>query len=103
MGYSVKRIRIVATAVGGVPGRHRRQLPVAVLSRLWNEDISSGQGLMAVALVIFARWNPVRCLWASLLFGGVGSLGLALQGQSLASPLRLLSVERRPYILTLES
>ena len=26
---------------------------------------------MAVALVIFARWDPVRCLWASLLFGGV--------------------------------
>ena len=35
---------------------------------------------MAVALVIFARWEPMRCLGASLLFGGVGSLGLALQG-----------------------
>ena len=35
---------------------------------------------MAVALVIFARWKPMNCLWASLLFGGVGSLGLALQG-----------------------
>ena len=29
----------------------------------WNEGLSSGQGLMAVALVIFARWNPMRCLW----------------------------------------
>ena len=28
----------------------------------WNEGLSSGQGLMAVALVIFARWDPVRCL-----------------------------------------
>ena len=36
---------------------------------------------MAVALVIFARWNPINCLWASLLFGGVGSLGVALQGR----------------------
>ena len=29
----------------------------------WNEGISSGQGLMAVALVIFARWSPLRCIW----------------------------------------
>ena len=35
----------------------------------WNEGLSSGQGLMAVALVIFARWNPVRCLFAALMFG----------------------------------
>ena len=34
-------------------------------------------GLMAVALVIFSRWDPVRCLWASLLFGGAGALVLA--------------------------
>ena len=41
--------------------------------------ISSGQGLMAVALVIFARWNPLQCLWASLLFGGAQALGPAFQ------------------------
>ena len=28
----------------------------------WNQGLSSGQGLMAVALVIFARWNPLRCV-----------------------------------------
>ncbi|MCP2728886.1 hypothetical protein [Limnofasciculus baicalensis] len=43
---------------------------------VWNESISSGQGLMAVALVIFARWEPMQCLYASLLFGGApGALG----------------------------
>ncbi len=45
----------------------------------WNEGLSSGQGLMAVALVIFARWQPLRCLWAALLFGAAGALGPALQ------------------------
>jgi general nucleoside transport system permease protein len=39
----------------------------------WNEGLSSGQGLIAVALVIFARWSPVRCLGAALLFGGAGA------------------------------
>ena len=34
---------------------------------------------MAVALVIFARWNPLGCFCAALLFGGAGALGPALQ------------------------
>ena len=68
----------------------------------WNESISSGQGLMAVALVIFARWDPIRCLWASLLFGGVGSLGVALQGAEpdFGAPSAYLW-NAAPYILTL--
>jgi ABC-type uncharacterized transport system permease subunit len=45
----------------------------------WNEGLSSGQGLMAVALVVFARWEPLRCLYAALLFGAAGALGPALQ------------------------
>src|SRR5438093_11122607 len=39
----------------------------------------SAQGLMAVALVIFARWDPLRCFYAALLFGGASALGPALQ------------------------
>ena len=53
----------------------------------WNEGLSSGQGLMAVALVIFARWDPVRCLYAALLFGGAGALGPALQSVGFTSGL----------------
>jgi hypothetical protein len=59
--------------------RDRWRLSVALLPGSWNEGISSGQGLMAVALVIFARWNPIACFWAALLFGGAGALGPALQ------------------------
>jgi simple sugar transport system permease protein len=40
---------------------------------------------MAVALVIFARWDPVRCLYASLLFGGATALGPALQSVGVTS------------------
>ncbi len=56
---------------------------------------------MAVALVIFARWDPIRCLLASLLFGAVGSLGLALQGQHLASASTGYLWNVTPYVLTL--
>ena len=59
----------------------------------WNEGLSSGQGITAVALVIFARWDPMLCLWASLLFGGAGALGPALQSVGVTSGLS--PVQRR--------
>jgi len=65
----------------------------------WSEGLSSGQGLMAVALVIFAKWNPVHCFYAALLFGGAGSLGSALQSVGVSSGYYLFNAA--PYVLTL--
>ena len=86
---------------GWHPGGGRRQLSVALLSGFVERTIVLGPGLMAVALVIFAGWDPIRCLWASLLFGGVGSLGLALQAQKLTSPSVAYLWFSAPYVLTL--
>ncbi|HEX3313353.1 MAG TPA: ABC transporter permease [Gemmataceae bacterium] len=85
MGYNVNTIRTYATALGGFLAGVGGSYLSLYYPGSWNEQLSSGQGLMAVALVIFARWNPMYCLGASLLFGGVGSLGSALQGQDLSS------------------
>jgi len=65
----------------------------------WIERISSGQGLVAVALVIFARWQPINCLYASLFFGGAQALGPALQAAGVSSYYYLFNAA--PYILTL--
>jgi simple sugar transport system permease protein len=101
MGYSVNRIRIMATAAGGVLAGIGGSYLSLYYPGSWIEGISSGQGLMAVALVIFAKWDPVRCLGASLLFGGAGSLGVALQGQHLISTASGYLWNAAPYILTL--
>jgi general nucleoside transport system permease protein len=101
MGYSVNRIRVIATAAGGVLAGIGGSYLSLYYPGSWIEGISSGQGLMAVALVIFAKWDPVRCLGASLLFGGAGSLGVALQGQSLISTASAYLWNAAPYILTL--
>jgi general nucleoside transport system permease protein len=101
MGYSVNFIRILATATGGILAGIGGSYLSLYYPGSWSEQISSGQGLMAVALVIFARWDPIRCLAASLLFGGVGSLGLALQGQNLTSAALAHVWNAAPYILTL--
>ena len=55
--------------------------------------------LIAVALVIFARWRPVRCLGAALLFGGAGALGPALQSVGVTGYYYLFNAV--PYVLTL--
>ena len=54
---------------------------------------------MAVALVIFARWNPLCCFVAALLFGGAGALGPALQSVGVTQGYYLFNAA--PYVLTL--
>jgi simple sugar transport system permease protein len=66
---------------------------------IWSENISSGQGLMAVALVIFARWQPMQCLGAALLFGGAQAIGPALQAARINAFPYLFNAS--PYIFTL--
>ena len=69
LGYSV-RVRWAATALGGFLAGVGGSFLSLYYPGSWNEGLSSGQGLMAVALVIFARWQPVYCFGAALLFGG---------------------------------
>ena len=54
---------------------------------------------MAVALVIFARWNPLYCFYAALLFGGAGAIGPALQSIGVSEGYYLFNAA--PYVLTL--
>lgn len=99
MGYRVTATRIAATAVGGAFAGVGGAYLSLVYPGSWNEGLSSGQGLMAVALVIFARWQPLRCLYAALLFGAAGALGPALQSIGVTSGYYLYNAA--PYVLTL--
>ncbi len=99
LGYSVSGVRIAATTAGGfVAGIGGASLSLYYPGS-WNEGLSSGQGLIAVALVIFARWRPWRCLGAALLFGGAGAIGPALQSVGISGGYYLFSAV--PYALTL--
>ena len=99
MGYDVNRVRMIATIAGGFLGGIGGSFLSLYYPGGWSEGLSSGQGLMAVALVIFARWDPVRCLLASLLFGGASALGPALQSVGVTSGYYLFNAA--PYVLTL--
>ena len=99
MGLNPNVVRLLATGAGGALAGVGGAYLSLYYPGSWNEGLSSGQGLMAVALVIFARWSPVNCFWAALLFGGAGALGPALQSVGISSGYYLFYAA--PYVLTL--
>ncbi len=99
MGYSVNWVRFIATTVGGFSAGVGGAFLSLYYPGAWSEGLSSGQGLMAVALVIFSRWNPLACLAAALLFGAAGALGPALQSVGVTQGYYFFNAA--PYVLTL--
>ena len=99
MGYSVDWVRFLATTVGGFFAGVGGAFLSLYYPGAWSEGLSSGQGLMAVALVIFARWNPLACFGAALLFGAAGALGPALQSVGITQGYYFFNAA--PYLLTL--
>ncbi len=99
LGVSAARVRALATAAGGFLAGVGGSFLSLYYPGTWNEGLSSGQGLMAIALVIFARWNPLRCFAVSLLFGAATALGPALQSIGITTHYYLLNAA--PYVLTL--
>jgi simple sugar transport system permease protein len=99
MGISISKVRMLCIVAGSLLAGIGGAYLSLYYPGSWTERISSGQGLMAVALVIFARWNPIQCLYASLLFGGAQAIGPALQSVGVNSYYYLFNAS--PYILTL--
>ncbi|HZK79993.1 MAG TPA: hypothetical protein VFC46_02980, partial [Humisphaera sp.] len=99
MGYSVNAVRMYATVAGAFLAGVGGSFLSLYWPGSWNEGLNSGQGLMAVALVIFARWNPIYCVFAALLFGGAKALGPALQSIGVSKGHYLF--DAAPYFLTL--
>jgi general nucleoside transport system permease protein len=81
--------------LGGIGGAH---LSVA-LTMTWDDGMTAGRGFIAIALVIFAKWNPLWSLAGALVFGGAEALQLQLQARGIdVSPFLMTMV---PYLLTL--
>ena len=99
MGVSVDGVRFLATTAGGFLAGVGGAFLSLFYPGSWNEGLSSGQGLMAVALVIFSRWNPIACVGAALLFGAAGALGPALQSVGISQGYHFFNAA--PHILTL--
>lgn len=98
-GINVFRIRYMVLAVGGalmaIGGAF---LSLAQLGA-FSPGIVAGRGWVCIALVIFARWDPVRGMLGALLFGGVFALQLRLQLQGFDLPYEVFLA--LPYLVTI--
>lgn len=65
----------------------------------WQENVTAGRGWIAVALVIFAAWNPYKALIGSYLFGGLDIIGFRLQGSGIQISQYL--IDMLPYLVTI--
>jgi ABC-type uncharacterized transport system permease subunit len=73
-GIPVIRIRYLSTVLGGMmAGLGGAYLSLSYTPG-WKENMTSGQGWIAIAMVIFALWNPARAAFGALLFGGINAL-----------------------------
>jgi simple sugar transport system permease protein len=98
-GINVFRVRYIALAIGGVlMAIGGAFLSLAQLGA-FSPGIIAGRGWVCIALVIFARWDPLRAMGGALLFGGVFALQLRLQAQGFRLPYELLLA--LPYLITI--
>jgi simple sugar transport system permease protein len=99
VGVSVTRIRYATVCLGSVlAGIAGASLSIALIN-LFQDNMTSGQGFIAVALVYFGGWSPVGVLGGALLFSLVNALQLWIQvkGINLPSDIAVML----PYILTI--
>lgn len=99
LGYPVRRVRLGAIAFGGaMAGMGGAYISIATVLQ-WTEGMTAGAGWIALAIVVFAQWNPWGVLAGAWLFGGVTVLQLRLQAAGVAVPVQLLSMA--PYLATI--
>ena len=79
-GVNVTRYKYLATVIGGGISAIGGMVYITTIAgSVWNHEGLSGEGWLAVALVIFCLWRPLNALWGSVLFGALMILYLRLQ------------------------
>ncbi|MDQ0324969.1 simple sugar transport system permease protein [Rhodopseudomonas julia] len=76
IGYSVIRVRYLAVAFGGAMAGLGGAYYSLVMTPMWADRLTAGRGWIALALVVFASWRPLRLLGGAYLFGAVMTLEL---------------------------
>ena len=99
LGLHVNRMRYAAVAFGGAMAGLAGCYYAVAQFKMWQEGLTSGNGWIALALVVFATWRPLRVAVGALLFGGVSALGLYLQ--AIGVQVSVFALASLPYIATI--
>ena len=99
-GIDVNRIRYGCTFVGGLGAGLAGAYLSLSYTPGWKESMTGGQGWVAIAMVIFATWNPLRAVIGAFLFGGLTALQFYFQAVGIELiPAYILKM--LPYVLTI--
>ena len=101
IGYPVIRIRYLATIFGGAMAGVGGAFLSVFYTPLWVEGMVAGRGWIALALVVFATWRPVRVLVGAYLFGGVMITQLFVQGSGAQIDIPSQFLSSLPYWATI--
>ncbi len=99
LGTRVNPVRVAATTAGNALAGLAGALLVCGPLGLFVQNVTAGRGWIALALVVFARWRPVRVVFGALLFGLCDAVRLRLQGTDTSIPYELFVA--LPYLVTL--
>ena len=98
-GINIDKYKYIHTIIGGaLAGLGGAYLSLVTIP-VWQEGVTGGRGWIAVALVIFASWKPIKAMFGALLFGGLDIIGFRLQGMGIHVSQYL--IDMRPYLTTI--
>jgi len=99
MGISVIGFRYIHVIVGSMLMGLSGFYLIMAYSPNWIEGMTAGRGWIAIALIIFARWNPLYALACAYFFGGLDALGFRIQLFDIGIPSYFLKMI--PYLSTI--
>jgi general nucleoside transport system permease protein len=99
LGINVIKTRAYATVFGGACAGLAGAYFSLALTPLWAEKMTAGRGWIALALVVFAAWKPMRLLFGAYFFGAVMTLELHAKAAGFALPSEFVAAT--PYIATI--
>jgi general nucleoside transport system permease protein len=99
LGIKIQKTRIISTVAGGfLVGLGGAHMSLSYAPG-WTENLTGGRGWIAIAMVIFSAWNPLRAVIGAMLFGGLSALQFRFQALGTSIPPAYLRMV--PYIFTL--
>ncbi len=90
LGVNVARVRYLAVVFGGILAGIAGGFLSIAYRPSWTEGMTGGMGWIAIAIAIFAAWDPLKAVWGALLFGALYYLSFRLQTWIAPEALRMM-------------
>jgi len=99
LGYSVNLVKYIAVLFGGAMAGLAGAYYSIGYVLLWQDGMTAGRGWMAIALVLFSAWKPLRLVLGAILFGATSALQFHAQSMGMQIPSQFLAC--LPYVTTI--